>query len=111
VVNLAALALAQLNDPAAISPLIDALVTTHKVIEGSPEAPGGGQRFTATAGGGLSMGGDAPKVYHIDYNNERVHQALMKLSGKQNFEFDEPAWRAWYVDMQMRQHVNARRDQ
>ena len=32
VVNLAGLALGQLNDPAAISPLIDALVTTHKYI-------------------------------------------------------------------------------
>ena len=61
-------------------------------------------------GGGLSMGGNAPKVVKEDYNNERVHQALMKLSGKQNFEFDEPAWRAWYVDMQIRQNVNARRD-
>lgn len=111
VVNLAGLALGQLNNPAAISPLIDALVTTHKVVEGSPEAPGGGQRFTATAGGGLSMGGDAPKVYNIDYKNERVHQALMKLAGNQNFEYDEPAWRAWFVDMQMRQTVNARRDQ
>jgi hypothetical protein len=111
VVNLAGVALGHLNDPAALSPLIDAVVTTHKVVEGSPEAPGSAQRFSASAGGGLSMGGDAPKVYHIDFNNERVLQALHKLSGNQKFEYDEPAWRAWYVDMQMRQHVNARRDQ
>jgi hypothetical protein len=111
VVNLAAVALGQLNDPAAISPLIDALVTTHKIVEGGSAAPGGGQRFNATAGGGLSMGGDAPKVSYVNFNNERVHQALMKLSGKQNFEYDKAAWRAWYVDMQMQQTVNARRDQ
>lgn len=111
VVNLAGVALGHLNDPAALSPLIDAVVTTHKVVEGSPEAPGGAQKFSVGPGGGMSMGGDAPKVYHIDYNNERVLQALHKLSGNQKFEYDKPAWRAWYVDMQMRQHVNARRDQ
>jgi hypothetical protein len=40
-----------------------------------------------------------------------VLQALVKLSGNQNFEYDKPAWRAWFVDMQMRQRVNARRDE
>lgn len=117
VVNLAGLALGHLNDPAAISPLIDALVTTHTRVL-NPGNGGGGDQITAGfgtpgagGGGGLSMGGNAPKTIKEDYNNERVHQALMKLSGKQNFEYDEPAWRAWYVDMQMRQTVNARRDQ
>jgi hypothetical protein len=117
VVNLAGLTLGQLNDPAAISPLIDALVTTHTRVL-NPGNGGGGDQITAGfgtpgvgGGGGLSMGGNAPKTVKEDYNNERVHQALMKLSGKQNFEYDEAAWRAWYVDMQMRQTVNARRDQ
>lgn len=115
VVNLAGVALGQLGDPAAISPLIDALVTNHTRVV-NPGNGGGGDQMSASfnpsggGGGGLSMGGNAPKVVKEDYNNERVHQALMKLSGKQNFEFDEPAWRAWYVDMQMRQNVNARRD-
>jgi hypothetical protein len=111
VVNLAGVALGHLNDPAALSPLIDALVTTHKEIVGGSGGPEGGQKFNVGPGGGLSMGGDAPKVVKRDYNNERVLQALLKLSGNQKFEYDEPAWRAWYVDMQMRQHVNARRDQ
>lgn len=115
VVNLAGVALGQLGDPAAISPLIDALVTNHTRVV-NPGNGGGGDQMSASfnpsggGGGGLSMGGNAPKVVKEDYNNERVHQALMKLSGKQNFEFDEPAWRAWYVDMQIRQNVNARRD-
>lgn len=109
VVNLAGLTLGQLGNPAAVSPLIDALVTTHKIIEGAEST--GGQKFNVGPSGGLSMGGDAPKVHNIDFNNEKVHQALMKLSGKQNFEYDEAAWRAWYVDTQMRQHVNSRRDQ
>lgn len=117
VVNLAGLALGQLNDPAAISPLIDALVTTHKYII-APDAGGNGDQITAGfgtpglgGGGGLSVGGKGAKVLSQDENNEKVLQALVKLSGKQNFEYDEPAWRAWYVDMQMRQTVNARRDQ
>lgn len=116
VVNLAGLMLGELNNPAAISPLIDALVTTHKYIL-QPEGTGGDQitgNFGspgAGGGGGLNIGGNGPKSITRDETNERVHQALMKLSAKQNFEFDEPAWRAWYVDMQMRQTVNARRDQ
>jgi hypothetical protein len=116
VVNLAGLMLGELNNPDAISPLIDALVTNHKYII-QPEGAGGDQITAgfgtpgAGGGGGLSVGGNGPKVITRDETNERVHQALMKLSGKQNFEYDEPAWRAWYVDMQMRQTVNARRDQ
>ena len=111
VVNLAGLALHELNNPDAISPLIDALVTTHKFII-QPEG-GGGQINPSfgTGGGGLNVGGNAPKVIQKDLRNEKVYQALMRLSGGQKFDYDEPAWRAWYVDMQMRKHVNARRDQ
>jgi hypothetical protein len=116
VVNLAGQALGRISDPAAISPLIDALVTTHR-YQVQPN-PGGGSPIGATfgsgagmSGGGLSMGGNGPKVIQRDEQNESVHQALVKLSGKQNFEFDEPAWRAWFVDLQMRQRVNARRDE
>lgn len=113
VVNLAGLALGQLGNPAAISPLIDALVTTHKYViqpEGGEITAGFGTPG-AGGGGGLSMGGKGPQVFTQEHTNEKVHQALMKLSGKQNFEYDEAAWRAWYVDTQMRQHVNSRRDQ
>jgi hypothetical protein len=116
VVNLAGLALHELNNPDAISPLIDALVTTHKFII-QPE--GNGQQINTgmfsgsggVGGGGLNVGGNAPKVISQDLKNEKVHQALMRLSGNQKFEYDEAAWRAWYVDMQMRKHVNARRDE
>lgn len=112
VVNLAGLALGQLGNPAAVSPLIDALVTTHKYIiqpEGGEITAGFGTPG-AGGGGGLSMGGNGPKIITQEHTNEKVYQALMKLSGKQNFEYDEQAWRAWYVDTQMRQHVNSRRD-
>jgi hypothetical protein len=107
VVNRAGYALGRIAEPAAISPLIDALVTTHKYqIEGGPELSAG----FGTGGGGLNVGGGGPKIIEKDEQNERVLQALIKLSGNQNFEFDEQAWRAWFVDLQMRQHINSRRD-
>ena len=114
VVNRAAYALGRIGDPAAISPLIDALVTTHKQVQ---PASGGGQQISAgfnpsgTGGGGLTMGGNGPVVVKFDKQNERVLQALIKLSGNQNFDYDEPAWRAWFVDQQMRQRINSRRDE
>jgi hypothetical protein len=112
VVNLAGEALGRIGDPGAISPLIDALVTTHK-YQIQPGSGSGGTAIGATfgsGGGGLSLGGNKPKIVQKDEENPSVHQALVKLSGKQNFEFDEQAWRAWFVDLQMRQRVNMRRD-
>src|SRR5690606_30513229 len=104
-VNLAGYALGKIGDPAAISPMIDALVTSHKYLI-QPEGPGGGNTFNPTfssgpgglSGGGLSMGGNGPKLIQKDERNGAVLQALIKLSGKQNFEYDEAAWRAWFVD-------------
>jgi hypothetical protein len=114
VVNRAGHALGRIGDPAAISPMIDALVTSHKYVI-QPEGPAGGTALNPTfspsgGGGGLSVGGNGPKIIQRDEQNERVLQGLIKLSGKQNFEYDEQAWRAWYVDMQMRQRYHARRD-
>jgi PBS lyase HEAT-like repeat len=104
VVNRAGYALGRIGDEAAISPLIDALVTKHKYqIDMGPE-------MTASASGGLSVGGGGIKIIEKEEQNERVLNALVKLSGNQNFEYDEPAWRAWFVDRQMRQQYNSRRD-
>ena len=112
IVNRAAGALAELGNPAAISPLIDALVTEHKYevqTGGGPGQMNAAFDPSGTGGGGLSMGG-GPKIVRKDLENISVLRALTKLSGGQNFEYDEQAWRRWYVDLQMRQHANARRD-
>jgi hypothetical protein len=113
VVNRAGEALRQLGDPAAISPLIDALVTTHKyeISAGNPGQMQAGFSPSGTGGGGLSMGGNGPKIEPRDEENIRVHNALVKLSGGQNFDYDELAWRHWYVELLSRQHANARRDE
>jgi hypothetical protein len=110
IVNRAGEALGKIGDPAAVSPLIDALVTRHKYIVQSNQ-PGQINPVFGSGGGGLSVGGNGPKVTQRDQENLRVQRALIKLSGKQDFGFDEKAWRAWYVDQQMRQRINSRRDE
>jgi hypothetical protein len=111
IVNRAGEALGKIGDPAAVSPLIDALVTTHKYqVQDNQSGQLGASFNPSGGGGGLSLGG-GPKIIQRDQENLRVQRALIKLSGNQDFGFDEKAWRAWYVDQQMRQHVNSRRDQ
>lgn len=109
IVNRAGEALGKIGDPAAVSPLIDALVTRHKYIVQSNQ--GQINPVFGSGGGGLSVGGDGPKVVQRDQDNLKVQRALIKLSGNQDFGFDEKAWRAWYVDQQMRQRINSRRDE
>ncbi len=112
IVNRAAEALERIGEPAAISPLIDALVTTHK-YQVSPSGPGMSASFdpSGQGGGGFSFGGGGNKVINKPEQNDAVLRALKKLSGGQNFDFDKVAWRRWYVDLLMRQHTNARRDE
>lgn len=111
IVNRAGAALGKLGNPAAVSPLIDALVTTHKYqIQGAQ--PGQiGAAFSPNGGGGLQMGGNGPQIIQRERENLSVLRALEKLSGAHEFDFDEQAWRRWYVDRQMREHINSRRDE
>lgn len=114
IVNRAGAALRVIGDPGAISPLIDALVTTHKfkISEGSSgrmnasmsSSPGGG------GGGGFSFGGGGPKIEKRALQNIDVYQALVRLSGDQNFGYDKTAWRHWLVNRRMQAQRGARRD-
>lgn len=115
IINRSAVALEQIGNPAAISPLIDALVTTHTFRNNNApignmnaaigNAPGGG------GGGGLNVGGNKNKTVRKDLNNAKVREALIELTGGQDFEFDERTWRRWFVKQQMSAVVDARRDQ
>ncbi len=118
IVNRTAESLRLLEDPRAISPLIDALVTTHKYknrnapvgnmnASFSPKGGGGG----GGGGGGLNMGGNKNKVIKLDQQNLKVLQALVDLSGGHNYEFDERLWRRWFVNEQIHDFVDTRRDQ
>ncbi len=118
IVNRAAEALLRLEDPRAISPLIDALVTTHKFK--NPNAPIGnmGASFSPKGsgpggggGGGLNMGGNKNKVFKRDLKNLKVREALVELSGGLDYDYDERLWRRWFVNEQIHDFVDTRRDQ
>jgi hypothetical protein len=112
IVNRAGAALGKLENPAAVSPLIDALVTTHKYqIQGAAPGQIGAAFNPSGGGGGLQMGGNGPQIIQRERENLSVLRALEKLTGAHEFDFDEQAWRRWYVDRQMREHTNARRDE
>lgn len=114
IVNRAGEALLEIGDPAAISPLIDALVTTHKfqVGEGSSGEINASLSSSnnGSGGGGMSFGGGGPKIEKRDLKNYNVRRALLKLSGGQDFGFDKKAWRRWHVNRRMQEQINARRD-
>ncbi len=121
IVNRAAEALHRIENRRAISPLIDALVTTHKFknldappgemsASFSPNGGRGGGGGGASGGGGLSMGGKS-KILKRNLRNLKVRQALVDLSGGQDYEFDEKLWRMWFVNEQTQDYVDTRRDQ
>jgi hypothetical protein len=108
----AAAALGRIGNPAAISPLIDALVTTHKYD--NPDAAPGEMNATfptSGGGGGLAMGGGGARIVKVDQQNSEVLFALRELSGGQDFQYNEKAWRRWFVNEQVHENVDARRDQ
>ncbi len=97
-VNRAAEALGRLGVASAVGPLIDALQTTHVVVQGDGSNAGSMTAAFTPAGGGLSMGG-GPKKATVVAKNDRVLEALITLTGK-NFEWDATAWRAWLATSQ-----------
>jgi len=105
IVHRAAAALARMEDPSTTRPLIDALVTEHKVMTGGG---GGVQPSFSNAGGGLSVGG-GPKLEEKDFANEPVLQALLRLHPGVNFGFNQDHWRRWHAEQQTPRHVNLRR--
>lgn len=106
IVHRAAVALARIQDPTATRPLIDALVTKHKVLTGS--GGGGIQPTFSNAGSGLSLGG-GPKVEEKDFQNEPVLKALTTLHPGVNYAFQQDQWRAWYAAENTPRKVNLRR--
>jgi hypothetical protein len=110
IVNIAAEALGLIGNPEAISPLIDALVTTHKFkIEQVGEMSASFSRDGS--GGGLSAG-NKPQFFNRDLENPEVRGALVKLSGDQDHGYEQMAWRRWFVNQQKEtKYVDPRRDQ
>ncbi|MHB1033033.1 MAG: HEAT repeat domain-containing protein [Pirellulales bacterium] len=109
IINRAAVGLAHMEDPRAIGPLIEVLITVHK-IKVSEGAPGQiGAAFSPSGGGGLSVG---PKTKIVKYTmqNQAVLDALVALSGGANYNFDVRAWKTWFAAQKKPTTLDARRD-
>ncbi len=109
IVNRAAVGLQRLKDPSAISPLVDALTTTHtfKIVSGAPEGS-----YTATfgpGGTGFGMGTNGPRYVKQDMNNGPVLDALVTLTGGVNYNFDVGMWRKWLATQGKVHTLDARR--
>ncbi len=106
-INRAAEVLGRLGSASAVGPLIGALETEHMLVAGGG-APEGSTTATFTpSGGGLSMGG-GPKRQKIRVQNQRVLEALVKITGE-NFDWNTAAWRAWQANRQLPPDFDPRR--
>ncbi len=95
VVNRSAAALSRIGDRSAISPLIDALITTHQRVLAARISPDATAAAFAADGGTSFMQNDGPKVIVSRVQNQHVLDALSRLAGS-SFGYDQKAWRLWY---------------
>ncbi|HEX5102394.1 MAG TPA: HEAT repeat domain-containing protein [Pirellulaceae bacterium] len=94
-VNRAASALAHLQDRSAISPLIDALITTHQQVQPGTMGPNA-TSTTFGSGGTVMKQNEGPRILIVQVQNQQVLDALTRLTGV-NFSFDQRAWRYWHA--------------
>ncbi len=112
-INRAAVALARFKAQRAVKPLIDSLVTEHKINIGGNGPNGGlgiGLGFGGPGGGigNFGVNGNKPKIVNQPIQNREVHSALRVLTGK-DYQYDQEAWTRWYVESNTPKDVNLRR--
>lgn len=112
IVNRAGAALGQIGDRSAIGPLIDALITKHKVKVSDANPDQHAYTFSKDGGGAgaFSFGGNGPQVVVQSIRNRAVLDALVTLSGKANFDYDQVQWRGWLAAQAKATAVDVRRD-
>ncbi|WP_460185043.1 HEAT repeat domain-containing protein [Thermopirellula anaerolimosa] len=114
IVNRAAAALKAMGDKTAIPALIDALVTTHRVVLPPAQSGSIGATFSRSSDGrsgtGLSSGGNQPRVIRRQVPNRDVLEALVELSG-QNFGYEPDVWKRWYAQERHRAAVESTRSE
>ena len=111
-VNRAAVGLGRLNATTAMRPLVDAVITTHqfKIVTGQPGQLSSTFSPNGAGGGGLSAGG-GPSIVTQQIQNRDVRDALVKLSGGVDLEYNQRAWRNWLsTQKKPPQKVVGRRD-
>jgi hypothetical protein len=129
VIRRAADALGGLGDPAAVPALIDALVTKHKqvvvrqggtsfiggqtptVIDYEPVVAPGVVAFRPVIGyqpQGVGISAPSQEVVTVQVENDEVRGALVQIT-KEDFGFNQTAWRAWLANQRKRDEVKNRR--
>ncbi len=108
-VNRAAVSLSYVNNPSAIGPLVDALVTVHKYEIKKGQQGQTSATFGSNGAGGLSMG-SSKKIVKMHIRNQAVLDTLVALTDGVNFNFDTQAWKYWYTSSKKRKDLDARRD-
>jgi hypothetical protein len=110
IINRAGAALGQIGDRDAIGPLIDALVTKHRirVADGDPNQHA--YSFSPD-GAAFSFGGSGPQVITQAVRNPDVLSALVSLSGGASFDYDQAQWRQWLAAQVELNAVDVRRDE
>jgi hypothetical protein len=112
-INHAGVALKMMGDISAVGPLIDALVTVHKIRNPNYNPGQMSTTFGGGSGGGSGIGmgmGSGPKFFIQPAQNRDVLDALVALTGQAALGFDVPAWRAWFAAQKTRPATDIRRD-
>ena len=109
IVRRAGTLLGQTNSPAAVLPLMDSVVTTHKIrIGGDANRTQAG--FARDGSTSFNPGGGGPKEVTVNMENEEVLDALRTITGE-DFGFDHDAWLSWYIENHTITDYDFRRDE
>jgi hypothetical protein len=101
-----------MKDPAAVGPLIDAIVTVHtfQIQKGQPgQTSASFSKGGGGGGGGFTFGGGGVEIVKQSIQNRSVLDALVELTGV-SFNYDEKAWKKWYAAQKKPASLDARRD-
>lgn len=103
----AAFLLGRMDHESAILPLIDALVTTHTVLTGNQP----GRTSASSVGGNIQDFGvsGGPTKRKEMRRNDKALSALASITGCR-LQYDELAWRRWYIDQYSLAEVDVRAD-
>ena len=129
VIRRAAEALGSIGDASAVPALIDALVTKHKqivtrpgtgsfmgtqtptIVDYEPVVAPGVVAFRPVIGyqaQGIGLSAPSQEVVTVQVENDEVRHALSQLT-KEDFGFNQPAWRAWLANQRKKEELKNRR--